>query len=145
MLRIATIFGLAIGVASAHHPFSMNYDAAKSATLTGKVAKVEWTNPHVVVAVDVAGPDGKTERWMIEGYPPNTLRRQGWEKDTLREGATIAVSGWFPRDAALKIFHGLEVTFADGSKRVFGNTPEAADQWRCATGDCPVWIPSVTE
>jgi hypothetical protein len=53
----------------------------------------------VVLALDVES-DGKTERWMIEGYPPNTLRRQGWDKDSLREGNRITVSGWQARDAS---------------------------------------------
>ena len=50
--------------------------------------------------MDVESGDGKIERWMIEGYPPNTLRRQGWDKDSLREGDRITVSGWHARDAA---------------------------------------------
>jgi len=70
VLRIVAMLGLVINVASAHHPFSVNYDATKFATLTGKVAAVQWTNPQVVLALDVESGDGKTERWMIEGYPP---------------------------------------------------------------------------
>jgi hypothetical protein len=73
------------------------------------------------------------------------LLRQGWTRDSIGEGVTIAVSGWQARDAGLKIFHGLEVTFADGSKRVFGNTPEQADKWTCRSGECPPWIPSIAE
>ena len=85
VFRIVAILALAINVASAHHPFSINYDAAKAGTLTGKVAAVQWTNPHVVVALDVES-DGKTERWMIEGNPPNTLLRQGWAKRVAPRG-----------------------------------------------------------
>ena len=146
VLRIVAILALAVSVASAHHPFSVNYDAAKIGTLTGTVAAVQWTNPHVVLALDVES-GGKTERWMIEGYPPNVLRRQGWEKDSLRVGSRITVSGWHARDAALKIFSGREVTFEDGSTRVFGVTPEQGDRWQCASKDCPAakWIPSITQ
>jgi hypothetical protein len=136
---------LAVSAASAHHPFSITYDAAKFGTLAGKVVKVQWTNPHVVLALDVERPDGKTERWLIEGYPPNTLGRQGWEQDSLREGTPITVSGWHARDETLKIFHGREVTFEKGSKRLFGTTPEEGDRWRCGSGDCFPWIPSIAE
>ena len=144
LLRIVAILALVMNVASAHHPFSAHYDATKSGTLTGKVAAVQWTNPHVVLALDVEG-DGKTERWIIEGYPPNTLRRQGWDKDSVREGNQITVSGWPARDATLKIFSGREVTFGDGSKRIFGGEPSNA--WECHTGDCPTakWIPSIVK
>ena len=145
VLRSAVILGLAIGEASAHHPFSVTYDPAKFATLTGRVIKVQWTNPHVVLALDVESADGKIERWLIEGNPPNTLMRQGWEKDSLREGAQVTVTGWLAPDGTLKIFHGREVTFGNGSTRLFGDTPEQADRWRCGGGDCPPWIPSIHE
>jgi hypothetical protein len=144
MLRIVAILASVMNVASAHHPFSAHYDATKSGTLTGNVAAVQWTNPHVVLALDVESA-GKTERWMIEGYPPNTLLRQGWDKDSLREGKRITVSGWPARDANLKIFSGREVTFEDGSKLIFGGGPSNA--WECHTGDCPTatWIPSIVK
>jgi hypothetical protein len=149
-LRIVAILALVMNVASAHHPFSAHYNATKSGMITGKIAAVQWTNPHVVLALDVES-DGKTERWMIEGYPPNTLRRQGWDKDSLRQGDRITVSGWPARDATLKIFSGREVTFEDGSKRIFGREPsnggEPSNTWECHTGDCPTatWIPSILE
>jgi hypothetical protein len=139
---MVAILALVMNVASAHHPTSVNYDATKVGTLTGKIAAVQWTNPHVVFALDVES-DGKTERWMIEGYPPNTLLRQGWDKDSLREGSQITVSGWHARDATLKIFLGHEVTFADGTTRVFGTGP--GDRWHCASNDCPNWIPSIVK
>ena len=66
-LRIVAILALVMNVASAHHPFSAHYNATKSGMITGKIAAVQWTNPHVVLALDVES-DGKTERWMIEGY-----------------------------------------------------------------------------
>jgi hypothetical protein len=145
VLRILVILGLVINVASAHHPFSVNYDETKFGTLTGTVAAVQWTNPHVALALDVESGDGKTERWMIEGLPPNTLRRQGWDKDLLRKGDRITVSGWHARDAALKIFSGREVTFENGSTRVFGSGP--SDLWKCLSDDCPAakWIPSIAQ
>jgi Family of unknown function (DUF6152) len=143
VLRIMAILALAINVASAHHPFSVNYDVTKFGMLTGKVAAVQWTNPHVVLALDVE-TDGKTQRWMIEGNPPNTLLRQGWDKELLREGNRITVSGWHARDATLKIFSGHEVTFEDGTTRVFGAGP-GADRWKCGSDNCPNWIPSIVK
>ena len=144
-LRVAAMFALVAGLVQAHHPFSTTYDASKSGILAGTVAKVQWTNPHVVLALDVVRADGVTERWMVEGYPPNTLRRTGWETNTLREGMRITISGWHARDSALKIFHGREITLETGTKLVFGTTPEGGDAWRCRSGDCPPWIPSIPE
>jgi hypothetical protein len=143
MVRMVAILALVINVASAHHPFSGVYDETKFGTLAGKVAAVQWTNPHVVFALDVE-TDGKTERWVVEGSAPNGLLRQGWSKDTLREGSRITVSGWHARDASLKIFSGHEVTFEDGVTRAFGAGP-AADRWKCLSDNCPNWIPSITQ
>jgi len=145
VVQIVALLALVIGAASAHHPFSVNYDSVKLGTLTGTVAKVQWTNPHVVLALDVVTSDGKTERWFIEGYPPATLSRQGWSQDLLGERTRITVSGWHARDNALKIFRGGEVTFGDGSKRQFGSGP--GDGWHCTDGsnNCVTakWIPSI--
>jgi hypothetical protein len=141
VVRMVAILAIVMNVASAHHPFSGVYDETKFGTLAGKVAALQWTNPHVVFALDVES-DGKTERWIVEGNPPNTLLRQGWNKDLLREGTQITVSGWHARDASLKIFSGHEVTFADGTTRAFG-AGKSADRWKCGSGDCPNWIPSI--
>jgi hypothetical protein len=49
-------------------------------TLRGTITKMEWTNPHAWLHIDVKGPDGKVVAWMIEGGAPNALLRRGWNK-----------------------------------------------------------------
>ena len=39
--------------AAAHHSFPAQYDAEKPVTLTGTVTRVEWTNPHIFIYIDV--------------------------------------------------------------------------------------------
>lgn len=145
-LILAVALALAVGAVNAHHPFSPTYDAAKPGTITGQVVAVQWANPHVIVALDVVS-GGRTERWVIEGLPPSPLQREGWTRETLRQGMRISISGWHARDASRRIFFGREVTFEDGSKRVFGQTPEGADKWNCSGGDCPsaIWIPTFAQ
>ena len=41
------------GRAVAHHSFAAEFDGEKKITLTGIVTKVEWTNPHVWVYLNV--------------------------------------------------------------------------------------------
>ena len=74
--------------ARAHHPTLVNYDPAKFGTVTGKVAKVQWTNPHVVVAFDVIGSDGSSERWFIEGYPAQDAPAKRMERRFSARGHT---------------------------------------------------------
>ena len=31
---------------AAHHSFAAEFDSSKPVTLTGKLTKMEWTNPH---------------------------------------------------------------------------------------------------
>jgi hypothetical protein len=39
--------------AAAHHSFAAEFDITKPVTLTGKVTKIEWTNPHAFLFIDV--------------------------------------------------------------------------------------------
>src|SRR5262245_52131566 len=56
--------------AAAHHPFTQYYDAAKQEVLTGVIVELRIINPHVVLIVDVSGPDARKGRWGFEGFPP---------------------------------------------------------------------------
>ena len=107
----------------AHHSFSGEYDSTKPVTLTGKVTKVEWTNPHARFYIDVKGDDGKMTNWNLELASPNVLKRQGWASTSLKEGDTVTVEGSLARSGA-KMANARVVTLADGS-RVFARA--AAD------------------
>lgn len=76
----------------AHHSFSAEYES-KSITIKGKFTKMDWVNPHSWVHIDVVGADGKVTSWAGETPPPNGLYRNGWRKDTLKEGETIEIVG----------------------------------------------------
>ena len=68
------------------------FDGEKPFTMSGTVAGVEWANPHMHFSIDVKADDGKVTRWRFEGYPPNMLVRQGWQKDvTMKVGDDVTV------------------------------------------------------
>jgi hypothetical protein len=48
-LRAAAVLLLTAIPTSAHHAFAAEYDANKLVTISGIVAKFEWTNPHAAV------------------------------------------------------------------------------------------------
>ena len=50
-------------------------------TLTGTVTKLEWTNPHAHLLIDVKDGTGKVVTWTLEGYPATVLARTGWKRD----------------------------------------------------------------
>jgi hypothetical protein len=111
---------LGAAAADAHHSFAAVFDGDKPVTLTGTVASVEWTNPHIHFSIDVKGEDGAVTQWRFEGYPPNMLVRQGWRRDvTLRPGDRITVSGWQAR-AEPHLGAARQVTLADGRQLTAG-------------------------
>ena len=113
------------GAAAAHHAFAAEFDATKPIKLKGTVAKMEWINPHTWLHLDVKRPDGKTERWMIEGGPPNALYRRGFTKNSLPIGSEILVEGFRAKDGSLK-GNGRALTFADGRRLFVGSSGTGA-------------------
>jgi len=109
----------------AHHAFAAEFDAEKPITLTGKVTKVEWVNPHAWIHIDVRQPDGRTEQWMIEGGPPNALLRRGFTKADLPPGAEVKVDGYQAKDGS-KRANGRDLTFADGRNLFMGSSGTGA-------------------
>lgn len=105
---------------AAHHSFAAEYDANKPVKFTGKVTKVEWTNPHARFYVDVIDPSGKVTNWNLELASPNVLKRAGWSRTSLKEGDTVTVEGSAAKDGA-NMANARAVTLADG-KRVFAGS-----------------------
>jgi len=111
--------------ALAHHAFAAEFDARKPIKLKGTVAKTEWINPHTWIHIDVKRPDGKVDRWMIEGGPPNALYRRGFTKDSLPVGTEILVEGFRAKDGSMR-GNGRDLTFANGKKLFLGSSGTGA-------------------
>ena len=111
--------------AAAHHAFAAEFDASKPFKIRGTVTKMEWINPHTWLHLDVKRPDGKVERWMIEGGPPNALYRRGFTKNSLPLGSEILVEGFRAKDGSLK-GNGRELTFSDGRRLFVGSSGTGA-------------------
>jgi hypothetical protein len=93
---LGAALGLALMTAPvmAHHGFDTEYDAKKRVKLAGVVTEVAWTNPHMRVYIDVAGPDGKVTNWNMELTSPNSIRRQGWGPNDLKKGDKVVFEGF---------------------------------------------------
>ena len=113
----------------AHHSFAAEFDAKKPVKLRGTVTKMEWINPHSWIHIDVKTPDGKVEKWMVEGGAPNALLRRGWNKNSLLPGTEILVEGFQAKDGANRA-NGRDITFADGKKLFVGSSGTGAPDER---------------
>jgi hypothetical protein len=110
----------------AHHAFGSEFDANSPVLLKGKIAKIEWVNPHTWIHIEIKKDDGAKEIWMVEGGSPNTLLRRGANKNTFPEGTEVVVDGYQARDHNEKRANARNVTFPDGRKLFLGMTGTGA-------------------
>jgi hypothetical protein len=86
--------------ARAHHSFAADFDVTKHVTLTGRVTRIEWLNPHVHIYMDVAAEPVRSVPWAIELGSPNGLRQRGWTPKTLKIGDVITIDGSLAKDGS---------------------------------------------
>ncbi|MGD8809876.1 MAG: DUF6152 family protein [Gammaproteobacteria bacterium] len=110
------------GSASAHHSFPAQYDVDQPVTLTGKVTRVEWTNPHIFIYIDVEDEDtGATEAWALEMGGPNALLRLGWKRDSIKPDDIITVEGSLARDGS-NLANATSVTMTATGRRMLAGS-----------------------
>src|SRR5689334_15158609 len=108
----------------AHHSFAAEYDANKPITLTGKVTKVEWQNPHTYFYVDVK--DAKTNEvanWAIELGSPNSLMRLGWTRNSMKIDEMVTIQGSLAKDGS-KLVNARSVALASTGQRLLTGSSE---------------------
>ena len=122
----ALIAGLGVVAVSAplmaHHSFAVEYDPKKPVEGTGVISKVEWTNPHMRVYVDVTEQNGTVTTWNLELGAVNSVLRRGWKPADLKAGAKISFKGYGGRKIlqraaadALTLADGRSFTGASGA------------------------------
>ena len=108
--------------AFAHHSFAAEFDVKQPVTLKGTVTKVEWTNPHVWIYIDVLNDDGTLSHWQCENGAPNALARMGWTRHSLQAGDKVTIEGFRAKNNALTA-NARQVILPDGRK-VFSGSAE---------------------
>ena len=98
-----------------HHAFSAEFDLNKPINFKGVLTEVEFINPHSWFHIDVKGPDGRIQSWMIEAGTPNVLIRRGITKRSIPIGAEVVVDGFQAKNGTLR-GSGRDLTLPDGRK-----------------------------
>jgi hypothetical protein len=103
-VSLVAVLGLAAGAVAAHHSFSAEFDSEKPIELQGIVTKLEWTNPHVWIYLNVQDSEsGEVTNWGAEMGPPHLLQRRGWRRNTLGIGEQITVNGFLARNGSARV------------------------------------------
>jgi len=128
--RPALLLVLALHVgampALAHHSFSAEFDAKQPIKLTGTVTKVEWTNPHAYLFIDVKDAQtGAVTNWEIEMGSPNGLTRLGWTRTLLKPGDGVTIEGSLGRNKP-NLANARSVVMTATGKKLGAASSEAA-------------------
>ena len=125
LIAISCLMLAATAQLFAHHSFAAEFDANKRVTLKGTVTKVDWRNPHIYVYLNVKDDTGKVTEWACEGGPPNVLLREGWTRNSVKEGDEVTIDGAVAKDGS-KRCNSRSVNLADGRKVFAGSSEDGA-------------------
>ena len=87
----------------AHHSQAAYTDASGAISITGVVKKVEFTNPHAFIYVEVTEGE-KTRVWALELMSIRALKMLGWLSDTVKVGDTITAYGRPAKNGAAAMY-----------------------------------------
>ena len=96
-MRIAAWAGISIVAMAvplvAHHSYAGTYALDQTATITGIIVQFEIRNPHSLISLEIKDPNGKLVRWSVEWGSATVLTQTGVDKQTLKIGDTLSVTG----------------------------------------------------
>ena len=75
----------------------------KRIAVTGTLTRIDWINPHIVIAMDAKSDAGALDRWTFESNPPSWYRSVGIARADFAKavGHTVTVEGVRAKDGTL--------------------------------------------
>jgi hypothetical protein len=96
---------LAATSVGAHHSFASYYFEEQSVTIEGEVVEFDYRAPHAWLYLMAPDPAGQVRRFSAEWANPQRLMRDGVNRDTLRAGDRVIVTGSPGRTASEHKIH----------------------------------------
>lgn len=112
------IFSFVSSPLFAHHGFAGRYDEANPITITGTVVELQLINPHSQIIFEVKGAKGDVQRWHAELGGASAIRREGWNKETVKPGTKITILGPAAKNGTfdMNLSHESRITLTDSGK-----------------------------
>ncbi len=89
---VAVAVGLLMGVPLVAHHGSAAFDTGKTVVLKGTVEQWLYSNPHVLLRLEVTDENGETVVWVAEGQAPKTIFPAGYRKNSFNDGDQVTVT-----------------------------------------------------
>jgi uncharacterized protein DUF6152 len=97
-LAVLAVVVASVVPAIAHHSNPLYFDMSNPITLEGKVLRVEWINPHVLLYLESKNEKGEPETWVLHGASLNNATRQSGMRERLLPGIWISARVFPPRN-----------------------------------------------
>ena len=62
--------------------------------MKGTVTGYTWSNPHVMIGLEVKADSGKVEKWEVGGPSIARMSGNGWDRNSLKQGDVITAMGY---------------------------------------------------
>ena len=92
-----------LNTAHAHHSFAVHFVPEQLISVTGRVTRFRFANPHGVIFFTVVDENGNEQKWKGETNSPSILKRRGWTSESLQPGQEITITGWPARNGSYLI------------------------------------------
>src|SRR5499433_922178 len=99
---VTTAFLLIPNAALAHHSAAA-YESTKQIAVSGVVTEFHFVNPHVLIYWTAKDEEGNVQKWQGELTSPNHLIRSGWNKETIKAGDPITLTGYPAKNGAYSL------------------------------------------
>ena len=89
----------------AHHSTTM-FVNDNTITLEGTMTEVAFGNPHSLFFLDakpVEKPNDAVKNWSVEAPSPRRLIGLGWQRDTIKPGDKVRITGYARKDGKPQI------------------------------------------